>query len=100
MKSNALSEADVKVIASSFLDERLRPYGYKHVTVEDEEDFDGSHILRMIARVGQHVPARQLIDTLAVIRTALLEKGEQRLVYLSTVSQDSADIGEDDDEAV
>jgi hypothetical protein len=71
-------------IALPILEKTLAPFGFQHVTVNEEEDFDGDHIFRMTAHVQTKVPANKLIDTLEAIHRALRSKGEERFVYLST----------------
>lgn len=97
---NTLSEGEVSEIAASIIGERLRPFGFEDVTVADEEDFDGIHILRMIAQVRDKVPADRLIDTIDAVRTALLKRGEDRFVYLSARSGTGNAAGNDGEDAV
>jgi hypothetical protein len=79
-----MSDAEVQKIALPILEQRLGRFGFQDVTVKEEEDFDGSVIFRMTARVREKVPARELIDTLGTIHATLRKKGEGRFVYLST----------------
>lgn len=91
-----MTESEVKDIASPILGKQFASYGFEGVTVEEEEDFDGENILRVIANVRDQVPAKRLIDTLDTIRAALLSQGEGRFVFLSARSQEE-DVTDDEE---
>ena len=91
-----MTDAEVRNIALPILEKRFGRFGFQDVSVKEEEDFDGAYVFRMTARVQEKVPARELIDTLDDIHTALRKKGEFRFVYLSTERPGADDADEDD----
>jgi hypothetical protein len=92
-----MTDDEINKIVSKLLLERFKDVDFQHSTVESEEDFDGSSILRVTAHFGnQEVPSERLINALHEIRSELLNKGEERFVFLSSVSpQDQVVVDED-----
>lgn len=80
----ALTEIAARKLVKPVLSRRFRKYGFKDVSVIEEEDFDGESILRMIVDVRKPVPADDLVDTIGDVRAALLERGDGRFVFLRT----------------
>jgi hypothetical protein len=79
-----MTPPEVEEVSLPILRKRFGRFGFQSATIMEEEDFDGSHVFRMIAHVQEKVPARDLIDALDDIHTVLRRNGEQRFVYLST----------------
>lgn len=90
-----MSPADVQDAALPILERALADYGFKRITVNEEEDFDGKHVFRMTAHVQTKVPASALIDALDAIHRVLRNKGEDRFVYLSTERPGEVEVDED-----
>jgi hypothetical protein len=90
-----MTDLEVQKIALPILKQRLERFGFQGVAIKEEEDFDGSSIFRMTARVQDKVPARILIDTLGAIHAALRKIGEGRFVYLSTERRTEDETDED-----
>jgi hypothetical protein len=80
-----MTDDEINKIVSRLLRQRFKDAGFQRSTVESEQDFDGSSILRVTAhfKTGD-VPSDQLINALHDIRTELLSKGEERFVYLNS----------------
>jgi len=93
-----LNANEVRDRAIPILRKYLGKFGFNDAKVEEEEDFDGAYVFRMTAHVESRVPARDLIDALEEIHTALRKEGEDRFVYLSTERPRASDIDEADDE--
>lgn len=92
-----LSDEEIIEETRTLFDSKLAKYGYEHTTVAEESDFDGAPILRMIARVNDKVPARELIDLVNELHSLLRSKGDERYVYLSTNTPTEAVEDEDED---
>ena len=79
-----LDVAEVAIIANAILGEEFRTYGFRHLDVDEVEDFDGEFIFKMTAKVDAKVPASVLINAIAKINGALRAQGDVRFVNLST----------------
>lgn len=82
LTTRLMTDAAVKRVARPLLAKRFKKYGLKDLFVSEEEDFDGENILRMIAQVEKPVPTDELVSAIGDVRTALLEKGEERFVFM------------------
>lgn len=96
--SGALTEEQVRQVAGNVLADRFRAFGFQKLNINEDENMDGAAILRMIAEVASRVPARELIDTLVAVKDALEDKGEDRLVFLSTHVPGTVEPAEDDED--
>jgi hypothetical protein len=91
-----MTNDEIEKIALPLLSARFKNAGFRRTTVESEEDFDGSTVLRITAYFdADEVSSDQLIDALHDIRSALLEKGEERFVFLNSKSPRQETIDED-----
>lgn len=97
-QQTALSEEQVREVASHVLSERFGRYGFKTIDINEDEDMDGATILRMVAEVESRVPARDLVDTLLALQAALESSGEDRTVFLSTHVPGFEEPDEDEEE--
>lgn len=79
-----MTESEARDVILPILRKRLGGYGFDGVDVGEEVTFDGSSILRVVARVAAKVPAEDLVDTLDAVHAALRKKGEARFAFLST----------------
>ena len=96
-KLKYLDAAEVAELAAPILAREFDDFTFREVQAEEVEDFDGEHIFRLNALVGQKVPAERVIKAMTAINTALRAKGELRFVNLSTQFRQT-DESEDDDE--
>jgi hypothetical protein len=85
METKTMTDDEINKIVSKLLRERFKDIGFQRSTVESEQDFDGSSILRVTAHFRKgDVPSDRLIDALHDIRSELLRKGEERFVFLNS----------------
>jgi hypothetical protein len=91
-----MTDAEINEVVSNILRVRFKDLGFQHSTVESEQDFDGSSILRIKAHVKEFdVPSDRLTDALHEIRSRLLSNGEDRFVFLSSESPRKEMVDED-----
>jgi hypothetical protein len=91
-----MTDDEINAVVSELLHRRYGDIGFERSTVKSEEDFDGSSILRVTARLKNgHPPANRLIDARHEIRSELILRGEERFVFLSTEYPHAAMIDED-----
>lgn len=90
-----LRNTDIRQISLPILNKQLNSFGFHDVDVREEEDFDGSYVVRMTAHVKSRVPARELIDVVNDIQDILRKKGDLRFVFLSTKLPGSDEPDED-----
>jgi hypothetical protein len=91
-----MTDEEINKIVSKLLRERLNEYGFVRSSVQSEEDFDGSSILRVTAYFKKEdVPSDRLTDALHEIRSKLLDRGEERFVFLRFKSPREETIDED-----
>ena len=96
-KLKYLDAAEVAEIATPILMREFGQFAFREVQAEEIEDFDGEHLFRLNALVGQKVPAKRVIEAMTAINTALRAQGELRFVNLSTQFR-LPDESNDDDE--
>ena len=78
-----MTDDEINGIVSELLRKRFADIGFERSTVESEQDFDGSSILRVTAHFKTRgVPSDRLIDALHDIRSELIRRGEDRFVFL------------------
>jgi hypothetical protein len=93
MTDDEINEVVWKLLKKLFEDLEL-----EYSTVESEEDFDGSSILRVKAHFRRgEVPTERLISALHDIRSALIDRGEERFVFLDSEFPHDQDEFADDD---
>ncbi len=91
-----MTDAEINKIAERVLRERFKDLGFQHSTVQSEQDFDGSSILRIRAHLKKSdVPSDRLTDALHEIRSKLLDKDEERFILLSSESPEEEMVDED-----
>jgi hypothetical protein len=91
-----MTDAEINKIAASILRERFKDLGFRHSTVQSEQDFDGGSILRIKAHLNKSdVPSDRLADAMHEIRSKLLDKDEDRFVLLSSESPEEETMDED-----
>jgi hypothetical protein len=80
-----MTDDEINRVVSELLRKRFADIGFERSTVESEEDFDGSYILRVTAHFKQgDVSSDRLIDALDDIRSELIRRGEERFVFLDS----------------
>ena len=84
LKHVTLSDDEVEALLTSVIAEVFAEFGFKGATFQEEMDFDGEPIFRVVATVEQPVPAAKLMDAIAAVNRARREKGDDRFVNLST----------------
>jgi hypothetical protein len=79
-----MTDAEINDIVSKLLRDRYGRFGFVGSAVVSQEDFDGTPIIRVTARFDRRraeVP-RDWLGIVHEIRSSLLERGEQRYVFL------------------
>ncbi|WP_207350346.1 hypothetical protein [Jiella sonneratiae] len=84
LKYAVLADEEVKALLTSALADVLGEFGFKGATFDEEIDFDGEPIFRVVATVERRVPAASLMDAIAATNRALRRRGDDRFVILST----------------
>jgi hypothetical protein len=80
-----MTDDQISEIVCELLNHRFADIGFERSTVKSEEDFDGSSILRVIAHFKNgNLPANRLIDARHEIRSELIQRGDDRFVFLDT----------------
>ena len=91
-----MTDSEINKVVSKLLRGRLRGFGFERSTVQSEQDFDGSSILRVTAHLkSPEVPTDRLTDALHEIRSKLINMGEERFVLLNSESPEEEMIDED-----
>jgi hypothetical protein len=92
-----MTDAEINEIVSALLSKRFADIGFERSTVETEEDFDGSSIIRVKAHLNDgEVSADRIIDARHAIRSELIRRGDERFVFLNTVFPHDQDEVDDD----
>jgi hypothetical protein len=95
-ETEIMTEDEINRIVSKLLRERFKDFKFQRSTVQSEQDFDGSSILRVTAHFRKRdVPSDRLIDALHDIRAKLLDKGEERFVFLNSEFPEEQVVEED-----
>ncbi|MCE7030255.1 hypothetical protein [Jiella avicenniae] len=84
LKHVILSDDEVEALLTSVLADVLAEFDFKGATFQEELDFDGEPIFRVVATVEQRVPAARLMDAISATNRALRQRGDDRFVILST----------------
>jgi hypothetical protein len=93
-----MTDDEINQIVSTLLRKRFADVGFERSTVASEEDFDGSSILRVTAHFKEgHVSSEQLIDALHEIRSELIDRGEDRFVFLDRTFPHEELVDEDEE---
>jgi hypothetical protein len=79
-----MTDDQINEVVSELLRRRFANAGFEYSTVNSEEDFDGSSILRVRAYFKNgDLPTRLLIDSIHDIRSELISRGEERFVFMT-----------------
>jgi hypothetical protein len=80
-----MTDDEINEVVSRLLHKQFEDLEFEYSTVESEEDFDGSSVVRVKAHFKKgHVPATRLIDAGHNIQTELIRRGEKRFVFLDS----------------
>lgn len=79
-----MTDGEINEVVTRVLRNRLNQFGFASSQVRSDTDFDGSSIIRVIAQYEREgrVPSDKLIDSLEDIRSELIDRGEDRFVFL------------------
>ena len=79
-----MTDGEINEVVTLVLRSRLNQFGFAQANVRSDIDFDGSPIIRVTARYDKEesVPSKTLIDSVEDIRSRLLQRGEERFVFL------------------
>ena len=78
-----MTDDQIKRLVTPLLRKTLGQSTFRSATVESETDFDGNPIIRVIANVTSgDIPAETLLDVQHDIRSVLIEKGDDRFIFL------------------
>lgn len=92
----ALTDDQITKIVTKVLHHEFKGLGLEHVVVNSGEDFDGDSIIRVNAKLKTGTaPAERLARALSDIRSELIDRGEDRFVFLSSAQPDDEFIEED-----
>lgn len=80
-----MTDEEISGIVNQLLSKRLPEAGFKSATVVSERDYDGSDIIRVVASYKTRPvnTSKSLVGAVHDIRSALLERGDGRFVFLS-----------------
>jgi len=93
-----MTDDEINGVVSRLLHKHFEDLGFEYSTVESEQDFDGSSILRVTAHFKNgHVPVDRLIDAGHDIRSELIRRGEERFVFLDSAFPHDQDEFADED---
>jgi hypothetical protein len=92
-----MTDDEINGVVSELLRKRFADAGFERSTVESEQDFDGSSILRVKAHFNGEVPSERLIDALHDIRSELIRRDEERFVVLNSVSPHEEFVDEEEE---
>ncbi len=95
-----MTEAAIQEIASEVLRERFGNSGLVSSDVVVDEDFDGEKIVRVVAHFDRRRDVGEsLFDAADIIRTRLIEAGDDHFVYVSRDYAGSPDEEGSDEES-
>jgi hypothetical protein len=91
-----MTDDEINAVVSELLRERFKSFGFHGATVESQEDFDGSPIIRVTAHLKEgDVPSEKFTEALYDIRSKLIGRGEERFVFLDSMSPEDTAVDED-----
>lgn len=91
-----MTDDQITEIVTKVLRREFKGLGLERVLVNSEEDFDGDSIIRVNAKLKDGTaPADRLAKALHDIRSELIDRGEDRFVFLSSAQPDVEFIEED-----
>ncbi len=81
----ALTDDEIATVATQVLRREFKGLGFEDAVVKSEEDFDGASIIRVAAHATHPVPVSRLTNALHEIRSQLIDRGEDRFVFLDAL---------------
>jgi hypothetical protein len=80
-----MTDMEISEVVTRILRDRFNQFGFAGARVRSDIDFDGTPIIRVTGSYENgRVPTRRLIDTLDDIRSELIDRGEDRIVFLDS----------------
>ena len=94
-----MTDGEINEVVTRILRDRLNQFGFAGSQVRSELDFDGTPIIRVTGRYENgRIPTDKYIDSLEAIRTELIDRGEDRFVFLDSEYPRELVQGDDDEE--
>ena len=81
----AMTDDQIATVATEILKRAFKELGFEDAVVRSEEDFDGASIIRVEAHATHPVPVKRLTTALHEIRSRLIDRGEDRFVFLDAL---------------
>ena len=80
-----MTDQEIQEVVSNILRTRVPEAGFKGADVSSDIDFDGESIIRVTARYERRPQERRdvLIGAVHDLRDALIDRGEERFVFLT-----------------
>lgn len=96
-----MTDGEINEVVTRVLRTRLNQFGFADSRILSDTDFDGSPIIRIIAHYKKEdrVPSDELVDSLEEIRSELIQRGEDRFVFLDNEYPDQEEQEEEGEEA-
>jgi hypothetical protein len=82
----AMTDDEIRKIVMKVLRREFKGLGFEDAEVYSEEDFDGASIIRVAARATRPVPVARLTSALHELRSQLIDRGEERFVFLDALN--------------
>lgn len=98
LRGMSMTDAEITQIVQKVLADRLAPIGLKSSRAFSDIDFDGTPIVRVTADYArrQRKPTDDQLEAAHLVREKLLERGDDRFVFVTSTYPDDED-DEDDD---
>ena len=94
-----MTDQEISRIVNDVLRERVPAAGFKGAEVMSDQDFDGDPIIRVTAHYERRPRTKPdpLITAVHDLRSALIDQGEDRFVFLDNDVEDEQQVEEDVD---
>jgi SOS response regulatory protein OraA/RecX len=97
-EAHDMTEDEINKVVSKLLRERFKDFKFVRSTVQSQQDFDGSSVLRVTAHFKKRdVPSDRLTAAMHDIRAKLIDMGEERFVFLDSEYPEKEVVEEDVD---
>lgn len=93
-----MTDQEITTVISRILKERLPPEaGFRGAEAVSDLDFDGDSIIRITAHYERRpsIQPDPLLESVHMLRSALIEKGENRYIFLKNDVAEEQQIEED-----
>jgi hypothetical protein len=92
-----LKEKEILALAEPIAREHFNEFGYSHIDISEQEDFDGANVIQIVAHLDQKIAANVIVDALDALNNAVWKQGDDRFVYLR-ITRPGEDRSDDDEE--